>query len=78
MMNSREKGFAIYLKNRRVHSDGNLDANRSSFHGSSASIVQFPTADKSGIVRVRSSFSDLSAEDRVLDLTTLDSYTKVP
>ena len=48
------------------------------YHGSSASILQFPTADKPGIVRVRSSFSDLSAEDRVLDLTTLDSYTKVP
>ena len=64
--------------------DDNLDANGSSltgtshFHGSSVSILQFPTTDKPGIVRVRPSFSDLSAEDQVLDLTTLDSYTKVP
>ena len=40
--------------------------------------MQFPTADKTGIFRVRPSFIDLSAEDRVLDLTTLNSYTKVP
>ena len=63
--------------------DDNLDFNGSSltgtshWHGSGVSVLQFPTEDNPGTVRLRPPFKNLSDEEKVLDFSILDSYTNV-
>ena len=63
--------------------DDNLDENSQSptskhnFHGSSISIIQFPTAEKTGTCRKRVPYQELSEVDRKIDTSVVDKYSTI-
>ena len=67
-----------------VFIDDNLDQNSASltgtqhFHGSSVTVLQFPTNEEPGMKRIRPNFESLSQQERQVDLMVLDSFTEVP
>ena len=63
--------------------DDNLDQNSSSlsgtqhFHGSSVTVLQFPTIAEPGLEKVRPSYEALLDEVKVPDLSIVDYFTEV-
>ena len=68
-----------------VFIDDNLDQNSNylsgtqlqHFHGSSVTVLQFPTEEEPGVNRIRPSYEALSEEERLVDISVLDSFTEV-
>ena len=60
----------------------NLDQNSKSlsgtqhFHSSSVTVLQIPTEEELVVKRIRPSYESLSEEERLVDLSVLDSFTE--